>query len=108
MKICKSCNEEQPVDRFGTARTLDSGHRILKTNCKACDNRTRKARKQRNGKSPADLRHQESVNLRNRLARASGEQRERWILQDSRRSDKRKGLCNDLTTDFIAKMIARR
>lgn len=42
---------------------------------------------------------------RRKVARRDPSTRHRWIVQDSKKSDRKKGLKNDLTPEFVAALI---
>ncbi len=81
-KRCAQCNFEKPRKAFRTKTSLT---RTLRSICNICDN----------------LR----LNANRKRSRASGLDRARWILTDSKHSDKRNGRTCDLTKEIIEALI---
>lgn len=106
LKLCSGCQESKNEGLFGTAY-YKGEKRQLKSRCKKCETKLRNDRKRRNGYSPSDFRSFNREATKKRADRKAGAKTDRWICEDSRREDKRKGRNNDLTREFIAEMITR-
>jgi hypothetical protein len=95
---CRKCRKGEPEVQFYT-RTTKSG-RYKRHLCKKCYNAYRKQFPNRsNGRCQASYRA--------KIAewRRLNQYTERWILQDSRRTDRKNGLENDLNETFIKTLI---
>jgi hypothetical protein len=86
-KVCKTCGKPKPLDKFGPLH----GGKYRRGTCYVCW-----------GKNRRRLAPEEEREYRRRRRRANPVQ---LIWEDSRRSDKKKGLENDLTKEFIAEQI---
>ena len=101
-KKCNSCLETKPLSKFGVRKA--NGKEYLRTCGRPCDNRKRDDRRKKSGTTyTKSLRR---LNAKRSQMRKSGAEPERWILQDSRGSDKKANRENDLTKEFIAEQIA--
>lgn len=101
MKVCNGCGKEKPESDF--AKRWVGGKQYLRTRCRKCES---KRRSTRTYGSDAQARASRRYNQKLRDMRSRNEDVPRWILQDSRRSDRKRGTENDLTKEFIAALIA--
>lgn|GEM_PF-1385135 len=103
-KRCNRCGTTKPTSAF-SYKTVYGG-RYLRTACRICENKKRSERRKRSPSAADKVREQRQLDRRSRM-RAAGIDLPRWILTDSRASDRKKGLSNDLTKSFIAERIAQ-
>lgn len=103
-RVCRDCGGKEPSVTF-TLRTVNG--RQYKTNlCRLCHNAdVRKRYALRGGRRYTDEQKRQK-NAVVRSLRASGVTPERWILNDSRRDDKKYKRDNNLDREFIRKIIA--
>lgn len=104
VKRCSGpCGLVLPLTSFGR-RTCD-GRRYPVSRCRPCESkRSREAQSRalKEGRPyPSYVRGYKKRLKREKESRAAGTDTARWILIDSRRSDKKNGRPNDLTTDSI-------
>jgi hypothetical protein len=103
-KICKECHQSKSITEF---RMHSSSSKYRRAYCNPCHNRLCNERKARRRTENPDY----AAGKRERRASALREQRqsgvniERFVLQDSRRADKKKGRGNDLTLELVRDMI---
>lgn len=95
-KVCRRCLEEKPSDQFWTRRV--DGKTYLQVYCKPCKN-IKNAPYAKAYQSGENYRDREKQN--NKLRRKLPEYRGRYLLEDCRRSDRKKGLENDLNKEFV-------
>lgn len=100
-KICTHCRENLPIDKFHK-RTV-GGKEYLTTRCGRCKS---KVATERGWSRFASQEVKDRSRAKQKKLRADGLDTEKFILYDSRQSDKRKGRPNDLTKEFIAEAIA--
>lgn len=95
-KVCRMCRLPKPLRSFVFVRP---GTR--RSTCIQC-------RKSTDSQNNFERVRRESVKAyeRTKERRRAGEDVARWILVDSRRSDRKKGLQNDLTREWIEQVIA--
>lgn len=99
---CTKCPEEKPADQFPTRYRYGKLERL--SWCKTCMSRIRKAYKARIGPAtPDQLKHRREMNAKHRESRKDPA---RYIYEDSRKSDRKRSLENNLTRHFIATLIA--
>lgn len=97
-KQCKNCKETLPITDFYT-----SGKRgYRRSSCKVCRQKERKFEV-----TDATKAASKKKNLKVKQERRSGENRHKYILQDSRKSDRKNNRENDLTIEFIEMMISK-
>jgi len=100
MKMCNGCKKEKDEKEFG--KRWVNGKQYLRTQCRLCESKKRLAR-------PYDPEVVEKTakNYAVKISkmRADNVDTERWILQDSRRSDRKNGRKNDLSREFIGSLI---
>jgi len=100
-KTCTKCGELKPIEEFQTR--IVSGKRYPRTRCSKCENQLRILRRD----PIARIRQSRNKNLSIKNQRANGINRSRWLLKDSRQSDKRHGRENDLDLKFVQTMLSR-
>jgi hypothetical protein len=100
-KICRVCNTPKELILFATYKDR-VGNLHTKNICNKCNNKQRTERYKVTPRSPE---RQERIKEKLRRYRADPEKCARFILGQSRITDKRKGRANDLTRDFIEAMI---
>jgi hypothetical protein len=88
-KVCKKCERDLPLNRF---RPVHSNKSYIRGSCRACE---------RGNASYDRDRHNE------RIRTLRKEDPTRFIWADSRKADRKKGLANDLTKDFVRRMLER-
>lgn len=95
-RVCRECASEKKITCFRVIRK-DQRRRI----CNTC------LRKQDSNNNPERVSKETSKFLQKaKDQRNSGINVGRWILEDSRKSDKKKKRENDLTKEFIDRLIA--
>jgi hypothetical protein len=104
-KQCTKCKDEYPESDF-TTRTRNG--RITRSSwCKPCKRQiSRDKRRAGDWSKPSDE-QLELWRLKGIEDRADVSKRGRFILEDSRKSDRRRGFDNDLTRGAIEKLISR-
>ncbi len=101
--ICRDCGMDKDLEiAFRSTYTRKDGTKLYRPSCEECDG---KARTKRNTFSPWTGKAAWQKKYRFESRRNSSE-RDRWILQDSRSTDKKRGLKNDLDREFIKITIA--
>jgi len=93
MRTCSSCKETLDDSSFH-ARNQPNCRPSRVSRCKSCSKSIRKGY--------AELRSASRKGMR-----LNNIQVEKWIVQDSRGLDRKKGMKNDLTEKFVAETIAR-
>jgi len=100
MKRCNGCHKGKDESEF--SYRVVNGKRYLRTQCRKCESRKRFVRpysKEATGRAQA--RYSEKI----RHLRLSNFDTARWILRDSRGSDKKNGRRNDLDAKFVESTI---
>ena len=98
MRTCRQCGS---ADRLETSNSNGKGYtRSRCLDCKAKASREWRA-------TPEGSEATKRVERRRKQRRAAGLDTEKWILVDTRRSDRKNGRENDLTREFIAEEIAK-
>jgi len=101
MKKCKTCGELKEESDLASFRRC--GKVYYRSQCRPCEAKRAVVRRQRpEAKARAHQRY-----LRRRASRARGEDPDKWILYDSRKSDRKRGRENDLDREFIATQIEK-
>lgn len=102
IKACDVCLQEKPLTSFPTSgKNFDSnGDRYRRRTCSAC---VIKAQKRNNPERAAKIRQQESK--AKALRRKDPTQRYKFILRDSKASDRKRGFVSNLTQEFILLLI---
>ena len=100
VRLCTTCGVVKPLAEMMPTRTR-SGKTYFRGRCRGCDNERRRVRAEKN---PRDTYFQ-SRTARLSEMRARGEQVDFFILEDSRRSDRKASLQNDLDREFIREAI---
>jgi hypothetical protein len=95
-KKCSNCNEIKDAKYFGIRNV--SGKQYLRSHCRVCHNKVRK-------KYPSHKKSEITRAGRRKQDRLEGKNIASCILVDSRRSDKKKLLDNDLDLPFISDTI---
>ena len=100
-KTCTCCRKTKKVEEF-RFRTVQ-GKKYRSSWCRPCDNAKREAKR-----SPQARRaRNERVKARRRKSRQEGTEIEKWICEDSRRSDRRVGRENDLDPVWVKTEISK-
>ena len=99
-KQCSSCKAVLPVTLFYIASATNRPRPY----CKPCENRQRGERRRKAGPLHDERARRYTAKLS--AMRRSGQQVARWILADSRGSDRKHGRENTLTLNFIESAIA--
>lgn len=100
--ICKKCGTAKPEEKFPLNRT--NGREYRKTTCNQCDNKARLLRKRSIPYKSEHRKQKQSEAARER--RVQPESRPAIIVKDSRSSDKKRGLLNDLDKDWVREQIS--
>jgi|SRR5208337_2912536 len=102
MHRCNQCGKDETEVAFGWRNV--NGKRYPKHICNPC-------RRSYDKKFKVNVellrKKEERHHVREKHERANGIDRDKWILQDTRSWDKKRGFKNDLTRDFIALLITR-
>jgi hypothetical protein len=101
-RVCNHCGEEKPLSEM--SKEKKNGKIYYRRRCHKCDS----ARKIKWQKENYDKysESQAQVLKRRREQRSALEESHKYIYWDSRGSDKKKALDNDLTKEFIRDLIA--
>lgn len=97
---CKRCGEDREISNFSVYRSQATGNQLRRKICNRCREIWRKWSALTPEKR-ADLLSKKQQSRQNPLHRA------KWILHDSRRSDKKRGLDNDLDVTYIQSLIRK-
>lgn len=101
--ICKKCGETKPETEFYLNRT--NGREYRKAICRGCDNVDRI---QRTSNPPRDPERRKKLSkIRTDIWRSNPENRPNLIVQDAKKTDKRKGLLCDLDVDWVREQISK-
>jgi hypothetical protein len=103
VKYCPSCKETKPHSDYHW-RTV-SGRRHPKAHCKTCENLKRRRRLYMPHDDPRYIQGIKFRNNRYKIDRHHGTDIARFILADSRKSDRIKNRNNDLDIPFIDSLI---
>lgn len=106
MRCCNYCNKNLPESHF---QKTPEGY--FRRRCKPCDWKAIKERANRDECYAAKLKlkckkSNKQKNEKSKIERAAGLKTEKYILEDSRKSDRRKGFKNDLDNEFIKETIS--
>jgi hypothetical protein len=99
--ICRDCGIDKELETcFRSTYTRTDGTKSYRPRCEECDG---KARTRRHTFSPwkGYVAYHKQYNEEKARKRKEGIEPERWILQDSRKTDKKSNLQNDLTQEFV-------
>src|SRR6185437_15881112 len=96
MKECATCKEQFPEESFPAIKNRKDKH-YRRSSCRSCESKARAGRKF----SPPS----EQSELRRKKRRTNPIFRPKFIVQDSRKVDKRKGRKNDLTEQLVRELI---
>jgi hypothetical protein len=95
-RICRECNSEKKITSFKVFRK--NQRRLM---CNTC------YRKQDLKNNPERVaKENKKIKQKEKEQRHLGINIEKWILEDSRKSDKKKNMENDLSKEFIEDQIA--
>jgi len=94
-KLCKLCGITKPLAEMTVETKSRNGKAYVRGRCKECDNK-------RQPWNPEKGRRLRALHKRQR---AAGEETDKFISQDSKGSDRKRGLENDLTREFIREQI---
>lgn len=87
-RLCRYCNVVKPITDFYTRRNrLNPNLRHPFYRCKKCDSKL--------------------GTIASRKRRLNPDNRAKYVLKDSRKSDGKKGLINDLTLEYVATAISK-
>jgi len=100
MKTCNGCKKEKDEADFGSRWV--GGRQYLRTQCRACESVKRGTRAHGKESRAASSKRQHA---RLRKMRADNVDTARWIVQDSRQSDKRNGRKGDIDRAFVERLI---
>lgn len=100
MKKCPRCGCLKPRNSF-SMRTC-GGKKYLMSPCKDC-NVLRDSRKY----SDRSERYKEMRRAKRTKQRARNQKRERWILEDTRNTDRKRERANDLNREYIKSLISK-
>ena len=99
-KFCNGCETPLHISLFG--ERIVAGKRYPRTKCKTCFNRAVHAHQKENGtRKRRDAVYAE----REKVSRASGQDRSKWVVRDSRGADAKKGRANDLTYEAASRLL---
>ena len=100
---CKKCDVKIAEDGSNFSTRIVNGRRYYRHLCRKCFNRETKRRQAKKGTTQ---RYVSRASERIKEERKSGKFTAKYILTDSRKSDRKRGLENDLDIKFVAEMIA--
>lgn len=101
-KTCKTCGLSKEIGEFVVVRNKNRPP-YVRSQCVSCYNLRSKSKRE----SPAAAVWDARRNRKLRTERASNSCTEKFIRADSRKSDKKAGRQNDLTTEAIRELIAQ-
>ncbi len=101
MKKCNACKKDLNDKEFGEREV--NGKKYLRTQCRKCESKKRLKNKKSSELSRENAK--KKYNEKIKKMRLENIQTSRWILQDSKYVDKKKGLSNNLDREFIDKLI---
>lgn len=104
-KKCTKCLENKNINLFSSR--MSGGKKRLRSICNQCKCKEEIQRRIKKFGTSNNPKHVKASQKKYSLMRKNGEQTERWIWEDSRKSDKKKGLENNLTKDFIKNQIEK-
>lgn len=97
MRSCRKCRLEKPFEAFGFVRPG-----VWRATCGSC-RRVEDARR-----NPERVRQErERTAARAKEARRAGLNVARWVLEDSRKSDRKRGLANDLAREWVEPLLSQ-
>lgn len=103
-KYCNGCEVEKSVDDFYTKKIGGKEYRFSR--CKKCRLTYDRERRKNYVRDPEKERANNlRVQEKHRKQRASGEERDKFIVLDSRASDRKHGRENDLDREFVKDLI---
>jgi len=102
-KVCTNCKEEKPLEKFGTRKV--NGKVYPKTRCRQCRYRVEISKGWLDPVVDAEKSKARYDDVY-KVERATGVNRSRYILTDSRRDDKKRGRDCDLDIEYIDALIA--
>src|SRR5215467_6240749 len=94
-KVCTRCGVEKSVEEFQTR--LVEGRRYPRTRCAPCENQLRRIRRTPEARARLQKRSHAKISRQ----RAENVNRARWVLKDSRASDRKHSRPNDLDYEFV-------
>lgn len=101
IKHCPSCDQDKPLANFWTRSVKGTKYPFYI--CSTCANEKRRGRQVRKERTEK-IRERERIY--NKSVRLDPDKRAKIICRDCRYSDKKRGLVNDLTVDFVDNLIA--
>ena len=103
-KECSKCKSYHPLSDFTTRSR--SGKKSISSWCKPCKRQiSRDSRRDGRWNAPTDEKL-EKWRLKNIADRQDPEKLARFIREDTRKSDKKRGLANDLSREQVANLIS--
>jgi hypothetical protein len=106
MKICIKCHETKTEDNFPFRKDISR----YRSTCRSCENTRRYDRvlndDQKENRKLANRKYARNKNHKISLLRQDPLHRSRFIVEDTRKSDKKRYLDNDLTIEFTEDLIA--
>jgi hypothetical protein len=106
-KFCKACQTDKPLDQMAVLHSVSgkTPKQYVRSLCTLCENaQLRRRRKEKPEVYGAIAQRQKD---KNRASRAQDVSSARWILVDSKKSDRKKGLEFGLDLAFIEEQIQR-
>lgn len=101
MPICTKCGRKRKLSDFGSF--IRSGRPQRRSHCNAC--RSSRARSVETAGSPEAQTAWRERRRRHESSRADPDSIAKWILIDSKKQDRKRGLENDLDEDSIKKLV---
>lgn len=100
-KYCNRCKETKPVQKFNTRKV--NGKTYYQSQCRKC----RKNQAKEAGWTNPDTENERKIrrNARASRDRTIPERRAYYILQDTKNSDRKKGLLCDLTNEYVTEKL---
>lgn len=102
-KICSICGKRKSIEEMDTV--AKNGKVYHRSSCKKCRNRRCQIWKEKNPQRY--FAGQQELMLERKRQRSCLEEQDKFIFWDSRNSDRKSGLQNDLTRDFIRELITK-
>lgn len=97
-KVCSSCKFPKQVSDFSTRTVV--GEKYPMSVCRSCD-----VLRPKQEKKESWTRRSRERMLRESRDRRGGVDRDKWIVQDAQKSDKKYGRENDLSREFVQDLI---
>jgi hypothetical protein len=101
-KTCKHCGAEKPVSEMEKVKK-PNGKVYVRTRCVACARERNRTWKSRNPVAAQAV--MDRAGKRQTLERSQRQYWAKWIVRDSRASDRKHGRKNDMTVEFVQQLI---